>query len=178
MSRRADVRRQDRTLHEELRFGYLIHDVSRLRRTLFDRWLSPLGITRSQWWVLAFLSRRDGMPQSELAGELDVGKVALGALVDRLESAGFVRRETSTIDRRVKHIYLTPKARDWLDELRKRSREFNRLVLDGISEQSIAAAIRTLGTIKENLLTELPGATTFPEDAGALKRIGGGARHK
>lgn len=47
----------------ELRFGYLIHDVSRLRRTLFDRWLLPPGITRSQWWVLAFLSRDDGMPQ-------------------------------------------------------------------------------------------------------------------
>ena len=44
---------------EELRLGYLIHDVSRLRRTLFDKWLSPLGITRSQWWVLAFLSRKE-----------------------------------------------------------------------------------------------------------------------
>jgi len=158
--RRNDAgRRPDRTLHEELRFGYLIHDVSRLRRTLFDRWLSPLGITRSQWWVLAFLSRRDGMPQSELAGELDVGKVALGALIDRLESAGFVRRETSTVDRRVKHIYLTRKARDWLDELRERNREFNRKVLEGIPECGIATAIQTLGTIKANLLSETSDAT-------------------
>lgn len=178
MSRRTDISRQDRTLHEELRFGYLIHDVSRLRRTLFDRWLSPLGITRSQWWVLAFLSRRDGMPQSELAGELDVGKVALGALIDRLEAAGFVRRETSTVDRRVKHIHLTPKAREWLDELRERSREFNRQVLDGISEEGIATAIRTLGTIKGNLLAESPDAAAFPVDAPALSRIGGETRRK
>lgn len=180
MSRQPNGKGRDRTLHEELRFGYLIHDVSRLRRTLFDRWLSPLGITRSQWWVLAFLSRRDGMPQSELAAELDVGKVALGALIDRLESAGFVRRETSTTDRRVKHIHLTPKARDWLDELRERSRAFNRQVLDGISERGIATAIHTLGSIKDNLLAETSGAAALPDHAaaGAMDRTGGAAGRK
>ena len=52
-------------------------------------------ITRSQWWVLAFISRKDGLPQSQLADELDVGKVALGALIDRLEIAGFVTRKTA-----------------------------------------------------------------------------------
>jgi hypothetical protein len=30
----------------DLRLGYLIHDVSRLRRMMFDRALAPLGITR------------------------------------------------------------------------------------------------------------------------------------
>src|SRR6266404_5294276 len=72
----------------DLRLGYLIHDVSRLRRMMFDRDLAPLGITRSQWWVLAFISRKDGLPQTQLANELDVGKVAVGALIDRLESSG------------------------------------------------------------------------------------------
>jgi len=49
----------------DLRLGYLIHDVSRLRRMMFDRALAPLGITRSQWWVLAFISRKDGLPQTQ-----------------------------------------------------------------------------------------------------------------
>ena len=40
----------------ELRLGFLIHDVSRLRRSAFDRCLKPLNVTRSQWWVLAYLS--------------------------------------------------------------------------------------------------------------------------
>ena len=44
---------------------------------MFDRALAPLGITRSQWWVLAFISRKDGLPQTQLANELDVGKVVL-----------------------------------------------------------------------------------------------------
>jgi hypothetical protein len=74
----------------ELRLGFLIHDVSRLRRSAFDRCLKPLNVTRSQWWVLACLSREDGMTQSQLAEELDLGKVAVGGLIDRLEKAGLL----------------------------------------------------------------------------------------
>ena len=76
-------------LNWELRLGFLVHDVSRLRRRVVDRALKPLGVTRSQWWVLAFLSRSDGMSQVALADELDLGKVALGQLIDRLEKTGF-----------------------------------------------------------------------------------------
>jgi len=76
----------------DLRLGYLIHDVSRLRRMMFDRALAPLGITRSQWWVLAFISRKDGLPQTQLANELGRRKVGVGALIDRLE---FVRLRAS-----------------------------------------------------------------------------------
>src|SRR5258706_5256592 len=84
----------------ELRLGFLIHDVSRLRRSAFDRCLKPLNVTRSQWWVLAYLSRQDGMTQSQLAEELDMGKVAIGGLIDRLEKSGLLRREADASDRR------------------------------------------------------------------------------
>src|ERR1700724_3367659 len=103
----------------DLRLGYLIHDVSRLRRMMFDRALAPLGITRSQWWVLAFISRKDGLPQTQLANELDVGKVALGALIDRLRTAGFVIRQADPVDRRVKRVFLTKQAVRLLRRIRR-----------------------------------------------------------
>lgn len=152
MSATGRRRDDDRRSEYELRFGYLIHDVSRLRRTLFDRWLAPSGITRSQWWVLSFLARGDGMPQTELASELDVGKVALGALIDRLEAGGLVRRESAPVDRRVKLVLLTDQGRDLLDTLRKNSREFNQRILTGIPHQDVLSAIDTLDRIKGNLV--------------------------
>lgn len=54
----------------DFRIGFLVHDVSRLRKTLFDQEIKHLGITRAQWWALAQLSREDrpeGMLQIELA---------------------------------------------------------------------------------------------------------------
>ena len=88
-------------LNTNLRFGFLIHDVSRLRRIVVDRSLKPLGITRSQWWVLAFLSRRDGMTQTAMAADLDLTKVAIGGLIDRMETAGFVERRPDATDGRI-----------------------------------------------------------------------------
>ena len=96
-----------RDLNTSLRFGFLIHDVSRLRRVVVDRALKPLGITRSQWWVLAFLSRRDGMTQTALAADLDLTKVAIGGLLDRMEAAGFVERRADQSDGRARRVYLT-----------------------------------------------------------------------
>jgi DNA-binding MarR family transcriptional regulator len=151
----------------ELRLGYLIHDVSRLRRTLFDKWLSPLGITRSQWWVLAFLSRNDGMPQTELALELDVGKVALGALIDRLEQSGFVKRTPDPSDRRVKRIVLTRQSKTLLETLRERNSQFNKRILRGIAYEQLETTAETLRLMKHNLRDEAQNFS--PDDAEAAE---------
>src|SRR4030088_465640 len=102
----------------ELRLGFLIHDVSRLRRSAFDRCLKALNVTRSQWWVLAYLSRQDGMTQTRLAEELDVGKVAMGGLIDRLEKGGLVRRASDELDRRIKRIFLEPLSKKLIAKMR------------------------------------------------------------
>jgi DNA-binding MarR family transcriptional regulator len=141
----------------DLRLGYLIHDVSRLRRMMFDRALAPLGITRSQWWVLAFISRKDGLPQTQLANELDVGKVGVGALIDRLESSGFVLRQADPVDRRVKRVFVTKQARGFLEKLRKETDKFNAQLTHGIDRKALEAASDALLAMKHNLLAMSDG---------------------
>ena len=136
----------------DLRLGYLIHDVLRLRRMMFDRALAPLGITRSQWWVLAFISRKDGLPQTQLANELDVGKVAVGALIDRLESSGFVIRQADPVDRRVKRVFVTKQAKGFLERIRKETDKFNTSIAKGIDRNGLEAAANALLAMKHNLL--------------------------
>ena len=70
--------------------GYLIGDVSRMLRTVYDRRVEPLGLTRSQWRVLTRISRIEGCTQTTLAGELEIEKPTLGKLIDRLESNQWV----------------------------------------------------------------------------------------
>jgi MarR family transcriptional regulator for hemolysin len=143
----------------DLRLGYLIHDVSRLRRMMFDRALAPLGITRSQWWVLAFISRKDGLPQTQLANELDVGKVGVGALIDRLESSGFVLRQADPVDRRVKRVFVTKQARGFLEKLRKETDKFNAQIAHGIDRKALEATSDALLAMKRNLLAMSDGST-------------------
>lgn len=139
----------------ELRLGFLIHDVSRLRRSAFDRCLKPLNVTRSQWWVLAYLSRKDGMTQSQLAEELDLGKVAMGGLIDRLEKSGLVRREADTNDRRVNRVFLEPKSKQLIARMRKVSHRMNEQILAGLADANLECAAKTLDSMKSNLLVYL-----------------------
>ena len=139
----------------ELRLGFLIHDVSWLRRSAFDRCLKHLNVTRSQWWVLAYLSREDGMTQSQLAIELDLGKVAVGGLIDRLEKAGLVRRDADAADRRVNRVFLEPKSKQLIAKMRKVSHRMNGQILDGLADERLESTALTLDAMKRNLLSYL-----------------------
>lgn len=148
-----------RELDNGLRFGFLIHDVSRLRRIIVDRALKPLGITRSQWWVLAFLSRRDGMKLSALAADLDLTKVAVGGLIERMEAAGFVDRRSDERDARAKRVYLTMEGQSLVNRIRRHVATVETEILEPVGEEELDVAAETLLKMKNRLL-EMIGEDT------------------
>jgi DNA-binding MarR family transcriptional regulator len=152
-------------LNTSLRFGFLIHDVSRLRRVVVDRALKPLGITRSQWWVLAFLSRRDGMTQTALAADLDLTKVAVGGLLDRMEAAGFVERRADHQDGRARRVYLTRAGAKTVNTIRESVEAVELEILSRIPEEALEQAAETLRTLKETLLEMVGGEVEESESA-------------
>jgi DNA-binding MarR family transcriptional regulator len=125
-----------------------------LRRTAFDQRVKPLGITRSQWWVLANLSRHEGedMMQIQLARLLDVGKVTLGGLVDRLEENGFVTRTPDKVDRRSKRVSVSPKGRALVQKMNLIALEMNNQIMRGISPSQQRELEEMLATMKRNLI--------------------------
>lgn len=141
-----------KNLEANLRFGFLIHDVSRLRRIVVDRALKPLGLTRSQWWVLAFLSRRDGMTQTALATDLDLTKVAVGGLVDRMEGAGFVERRADERDARARRIFLTRSGLRLVNKIRESVDVVEAEILSTVTEAELDQAAAVLLKIKSRLL--------------------------
>jgi DNA-binding MarR family transcriptional regulator len=136
------------------RLGFLIHDVSRLRRTFADKALKPLGITRAQFWVLSNLGRNEGasLMQTELAAVLSLGKVALGGLLDRLEAIGAITRTADPIDRRAKRIVMTPFGADLLVRSKKYAAIINEQVMVGVSSAEIAMAEDILDRMKQRLI--------------------------
>ncbi len=160
-----------RDLNTSLRFGFLIHDVSRLRRVVVDRSLKPQGITRSQWWVLAFLSRRDGMTQTALAADLDLTKVAIGGLLDRLETAGFVERRADQSDGRARRVFLTRAGGKIVNSIRESVEIVEMEILNRIPEEALTQAADTLKILKETLL-EMVGAEADDTEASDISLAG------
>lgn len=135
----------------DVRLGYLIHDVSRLRRNTFDQLMKPLGVTRSQWWVLAHLSRHDGMMQTRLAELLDIGKASLGSLLDRLEAGGWVDRRLDPGDRRVKRFFMTESSRRLLEKMTAMEHVFNSQILGDLSEEERDQLFFSLSKVRQKL---------------------------
>jgi DNA-binding MarR family transcriptional regulator len=145
-----------------VRLGFLIHDVSRLRRIVIDRALKPVGITRSQWWVLSFLGRRDGMTQTALAADLDLTKVAVGGLLDRMEGSGFVERRADQRDGRIKRVYLTSAGTRFLGTIRTNIQEVEQEIIADIDDGALQATVDTMLQIKKTL-RDMAGSDE-PED--------------
>jgi DNA-binding MarR family transcriptional regulator len=159
-------------LREDLsrNFGFLLTDVARLMRTIYDRRVKSLGLTRSQWWVLNHLFRGDGVTQTELADTLEIEKPTLGRLLDRLEAKGWVRREADARDGRVWRFYLTAEVEPALRTLRTVAAELRRDALAGLSAAEREQFVDTLLGIRSNLVRMQAGA---PEAAARRARRNG-----
>ncbi|WP_068076664.1 MarR family winged helix-turn-helix transcriptional regulator [Novosphingobium lentum] len=144
----------DAPVASQFRLGFLIHDVSRLRRTVIDKALKPLGITRSQWWVLSNLSRNSAheMMQTELANVLDIGKVALGGLLDRLEASGYIERKADPADRRAKRIVMTQLGEEVLERMQAQGAELNRDTLRDVTPEEVKIAEDIMHRMKKRLM--------------------------
>ena len=140
---------------EELKrsFGFLMHDVSRLMRKSFDRRASVIGLTRSQWRVLAHLSRNEGVKQAGLAEILEIKPITLARLLDRLGANGWVERRPDPNDKRARRLFLTDKARPILVELREVALSVREEALSGFDAAEQDRLIDQLRAVKENLLT-------------------------
>ncbi|WP_293371111.1 MarR family transcriptional regulator [Nevskia sp.] len=147
-----------------IKLGFLIHDVSRLRRSAYDQLMKPLKITRARWWVLAHLSRHDGMMQSQLADVLEVGKASLGTVVDQLENSGWVERHPDPFDKRVKRVYLTRAAQPLIKRMTIEEDHFNQRALGSLSDDDRENLVRVLGQIKDALSQMGVSATPSLDD--------------
>lgn len=131
-----------------IRLSFLLHDVSRLRRSAYDQFMKPLGMTRAQWWVLAHLSRHDGMMQTQLADVLEVGKASLGDVIEGLENAGWLQRRPDPADRRAKRVYLTKPAQGLIKKMTVMENEFNDQILGEVSAEERETLVHCLLKIK------------------------------
>lgn len=139
-----------------IRIAAKIHSVARMRRKTFDQMMKPHGVTRAQWWVLALLSRHDGMMQTQLADVLQVGKSSVGALIERLEAAKLVERQPDPIDKRGKRVYLTRAAHQLVKRMIDEENRFNRQMLSRLTADEGDQLIRLLDNIETAITKMVP----------------------
>lgn len=74
--------------------------------------LEPFNLTPPQFALLSFLSRQDGLTQTDLSLRTEIDRTTIGGLIKRLEKIGFVTRQNDPADRRAFRVYMTGRGRE------------------------------------------------------------------
>ena len=130
---------------------FLIEEVPRKLRRVFDASTAKFGLTRTQWPPLAYIFRTPGLTQTELAKCLELERASVGHVIDQLEKADYVERRAVEGNRRVWTLHLRPKAIGILPALRAEADVVYERLLAGISANDIASFKRLLASMSANL---------------------------
>jgi MarR family transcriptional regulator, transcriptional regulator for hemolysin len=161
---------------EQRHFGWLAADVSRLMRTVFDRRVKDLGLTRPQWLALARLNRNPGASQSELADMMEIEKAPAGKIVDRMEEKGWVERRPDATDRRINRIHLTDRGVRIVDAIQPIALATVNDALDDLSDTERVRLTSLLARVKLRLVGMADNDSMLRLDlAGSLTDVEGEA---
>jgi MarR family transcriptional regulator for hemolysin len=136
----------------EERFSAALHSTSRAWRQALDRRLKYLGVSQASWMTIAVAAKaREPLSQSELAESLGVEGATMVAMVDRLVKAGFVVREPSMTDRRVKRILLTQSGSLLYDKVQAEAAAIRLELLADVDPKKLLAATELLESLEGTL---------------------------
>jgi len=130
---------------------FLIEEVPRKLRRVFDNSNARLKLSRSQWRALAYIFRTPGLTQTELAKCLELERASVGHVIDQLEMAGYVERRALEGNRRVWTLHLLPKAIGILPSLRAEADAVYARLLEGVPLGEVATVKRLLAAMSANL---------------------------
>jgi DNA-binding MarR family transcriptional regulator len=102
------------------------------------------GISMSQLSTLMRLFHRGGCGVSDIGDQLGITNAAASQLIDKLVQQGLVQRSEDSHDRRVKHVALTEKGRELIQESIEVRRRWMEDLTSALSPDEQQAIIRGL----------------------------------
>lgn len=109
------------------------------------------GIHPSQFPILAELDKNDGCTQRELSERLSVAPPTVAVSMKRLESAGFVTRETDSADARNTRVYITESGRAAAANALKNIWHSAQIQFSGFSEEELDGMLGYLRRMRDSL---------------------------
>ena len=130
----------------------------RLRRAQADR-LAPLGLTPAQERALRIVTRsEEPLRMTELADRLGIVPRSVTTVIDALEQAGLVRRETDPRNRRAIRLHLTDRGRAVRDDMREARRRAAEDLFAPMSAEDRKALAELLSLLDEDSRGRAAGA--------------------
>lgn len=129
--------------------GHLIRRLQQIAVAIFLEDTAAFGITPVQFAALRGLAAHPGVDQRTLAAQVGLDASTLGGVVDRLESRGWLHRQPSEADRRVKLLRITAQGEQLLRDMAPAIEASQRRILAPLSAARQAQFMSMLAELVE-----------------------------
>lgn len=129
--------------------GYLIRRTHQLSVAVFTSITAKFDLTPFQFAMLNALRDESGQDQITLAGKLAFDAATSGSVIARLESKGFLRRESDPQDKRRKLLAVTPAGEKMVLEMKAAVEQVQNRITAPLSDAEAAELTRLLTKLIE-----------------------------
>lgn len=132
--------------------GFVVNNTAKAFQRSFDIELRKnVGVTLSQWRVVATIVMQPGLTQKELADRVGIEGATLVPIIDRMEKEGLLKRRPDSEDRRANRIYLTSKSDSLWESMTECALKVRKSSTKNIPDGDIQITLETLRRISKNL---------------------------
>jgi DNA-binding MarR family transcriptional regulator len=115
-----------------------------------------VGLTGPQLTVIKLLESFDDLSLSSLSERIRAQNSTVTGIIDRMEREGLVRRERSTVDRRVVHIKLCDKGMKLARQIQVEPMEIFRDALASLSQADLRDLLRIMNKLQKYVRSRVP----------------------
>ena len=124
--------------------GFRLRRAVNLADFLFVETFGPFEVSTAQYAILMSVRHNPGCQPSALAALLGITPNNLVPLIDNLVSRGYIRRSLSKIDRRIRHLRLTPAGQDFASALANTHEAIRTRIEQRMGKEEAAELLRLL----------------------------------
>lgn len=131
--------------------GRCISILDRLMKMYYDHGLADFEIGWGQQFYAEYIYDHPGVSAQEMVEYIRVDKATLTKSVKKLAEIGYVNIVSDQSDKRVKHLYLTPKGEPAVKQIKKIHRDFYHALCADISAQNIQLTEQIMEQMMKNI---------------------------
>ena len=139
------------------KFMKMLNDISRSQAIYRQGRVAAPDLATGHYALILAVCREPGRSQEELAQELCLNKSTVTRSLACLEEHGYIERAPHSDDRRRLSVYPTARAQAVLPRLRAASRDWMRLLTEGIPEEELAVFYAVLERMEARARAVLAG---------------------
>ncbi|MFC1493102.1 MarR family winged helix-turn-helix transcriptional regulator [candidate division KSB1 bacterium] len=131
--------------------GFQMTIAARSMKHALETRLAEHGITSSQYVVLEYLWKNNGISLTDLGKALHFDGPTITGIINRMARSKLIRRARDRKDRRVTKVYYTPKAKELQTILPGLADEVNKKAVQDLTAEERKQILKLAKTIHFNL---------------------------